>query len=132
MNVLKLFLAFFTMALLISCANVSSNVTGNFEGGKKEVYIQPGSLRVLGPIKETFRDNGWVVNEFDKTTSRYFVHLNTKKVQLFCLNENSELEVELVLLDQDAKESIFSITAQTCDNYTNLRNELGKLLSQLD
>ena len=117
--------------ILASCTNVSSTTNSPFEGGAKEVYIQPGTLRALGPIKDTFRKNGWNVNEFDEQ-SRYLIHLNTKKIQLLCLNENSELEVELLFLDQKSKSTIFSITAKTCDSYTNLTKELDRLVKQLE
>jgi hypothetical protein len=121
------------MLFLTACSSVSSKPPTEFpEGAKKEVYIQPGTLRVLGPIKDVFKQNGWKVDEINKDEQRFFVHLNTKKVQLFCWNENSEMEVELLMMDKESGSSVFSILAQTCDSYTNLKDELNKVLLNLD
>ncbi|GAB6070017.1 hypothetical protein JCM30760_11140 [Thiomicrorhabdus hydrogeniphila] len=133
MPTLKIFFLFFILSLT-GCSNtISQPPSPNAipPNTIKEVYIQPGTMRVLGPIKEVFRKKGWKVDEVNKDTQRYFVHLNTKKIQMLCWNENSEIEVELVLMDRETGSSVFSVFAQTCDQYSNLREELSKVLSQL-
>ena len=132
---MKLIITFIFLFIISGCTNITTHtaVSNPLPAGvNKEVYIQPGTMRVLGPIKEQFRQNKWKVNEIDKDSSRFFVHLNTKKIQLLCWNENSELEVELNLMDKQTGRTVFSIYAQTCDEYKNLTEELSKALKGLN
>ena len=124
----KLFIA--TLAVLLSaCTGVSSVKTGNIDPTQKTVYIQPGGLRVLQPIKDTFKTEGWQIDELNQEDVRYSVHTNIRTIELFCLNQWSEIEIELVLMDRKARSSVFSITSQTCDSYLNFTDELRKMLN---
>ena len=116
--------------ILVGCSSVSSTRSGAFDPTEKTVYIQPGKIRILYPIKEAFTENGWTIEEFEKNNARYMVHLNTKATQMFCWNEFSEIEVELILLDTKMKSEIFSIESKTCDTYSNFKNELDRMLKQ--
>lgn len=113
---------------LAGCASISSSSFKPIDSESKTVFIQPGSMRVLEPIKKAFRENGWEVNEFDQSKTRYRVHLNTKSTQIVCLSEWSELELELLLLDSKMQETVFVVEGKSCDSYQNLVDELNKLL----
>lgn len=122
-----LVIAFFTAALT-ACTGVSSVKTGNIDPTQKTVYIQPGTLRVLQPIKDTFKAEGWQIDELNRENVRYLVHTNIRTVELLCFNQWSEIEIEFLLMDRDTKSPVFSITSQTCDSYSNFTDELRKLL----
>lgn len=122
-----LIIAFFT-ALLAGCTGVSSIKTKNIDPTQKTVYIQPGTLRVLQPIKDTFTAEGWQIDELNQENVRYLVHTNIRTIELFCLNQWSEIEIELLLIDRMTKSPVFSITSQTCDSYSNFTDELRKML----
>lgn len=95
---------------------------------QRTVYIQPGSMRVLEPIKNTFVANGWELNEFDPAATRYRLQINSKSTQLFCLNEWSELELEIILLDNKTRSTVFVVQGKSCDSYENVVKELVMLI----
>lgn len=127
MNAVKIFFLALVVTLT-GCASVSSTSFKLIDLASKTVFIQPGSMRVLDPIKSAFRQNGWQVNEFDQSKTRYRVQLNTKSTQLFCLSEWSEIEFELLLLDSAKQETVFVVQGKSCDSYQDVANELNKLL----
>jgi hypothetical protein len=118
----------FSTFILVGCTSVDSRKFSDIDRNDKSVYIQPGSLRILEPIKTTFRESGWTVNEFDPKETRYRLQINTKAVQLFCWSEWSELEVEVILLDNKKRSSVFVVEAKTCDSFKNLTNEISNLV----
>lgn len=124
------FLALFTSIIvaLSACTGVSSIRNGAIDTSQKTVYIQPGGLRVLQPIKDTFISEGWQIDELNQENARYFVHTNIRTIELFCLNQWSEIEIEFILLDRKTKSTVFSITSRTCDSYSNFTDELRKML----
>lgn len=122
-----IFIALIT-AVLAGCTGVSSIKNGAIDAKEKTVYIQPGGLRVLQPIKDTFTAEGWTIDELNQENSRYLVHTNIRTIELFCMNQWSEIEIELLLMDRKTKSSVFSITSRTCDSYSNFTDELRKML----
>jgi hypothetical protein len=115
-------------AVVTGCTGVGSVKTGHIDASQKTVYIQPGGLRVLQPIKDTFAAEGWKIDELNQENSRYLVHTNIRTIELFCINQWSEIEIELLLMDRKTKSSVFSITSRTCDSYSNFTDELRKML----
>ena len=115
-------------AVVAGCTGVSSIKNGAIDAKEKTVYIQPGGLRVLQPIKDTFAAEGWKIDEMNQENSRYLVHTNIRTVELVCINQWSEIEIELLLMDRKTKSPVFSITSRTCDSYSNFTDELRKML----
>lgn len=113
---------------LSACTGVSSIRNGAIDTNQKTVYIQPGGLRVLQPIKDTFASEGWQIDELNQENARYIVHTNIRTIELLCLNQWSEIEIEFILLDRKTKSTVFSITSRTCDSYSNFTDELRKML----
>lgn len=119
---------YFILLVLSGCASMESRSLQAIDQTQKTVYIQPGSMRVLEPIKRTFLTYGWDINEFDPTATRYRLQINSKSTQLFCLNEWSELELEIVLLDNKNRSTVFVVQGRSCDSYDNVVKELVMLI----
>ncbi len=116
------------IAALISCTNARSIKEGEIDFSEKTIYIQPGSFRFLKKVKNAFIAKGWQIEEFEENKTRYKLQINSKSTQLFCWNEFSEIEVEMMLVDMKNKSIVFTIISKTCDTYKNLIDELNKNL----
>ena len=113
-------IAFIAAASLAGSAGHSTQMLSSIDASDHTVAVPAGTKGIVGPVKRVLYEEGWQVDEFDRVKSRYKLHFNTVRTQLFCLNEWSEISYELYFVDNTDGKPVFVISGDSCDSFSDV------------
>jgi len=111
-------LAFIT-ALTSGCVGQDTKVSGLIDRSEKTISVPAGRRGIEGVLIKSLEKNDWEVDQYDKKETRYQLHINTVRTQLFCLHEWSEVAYEILFIDNKTSEEIIYIAGEDCSPYSN-------------
>jgi len=121
-----------TSVLMIGCVGQDTKISGLIDRAEKTISTPAGRRGIEGVLIKSLQKHDWDVDQYGKKETRYQLHINTVRAQLFCLNEWSEVSYEILLIDNETSEEVIYIAGEDCSPYSNTSKAFEAALSEAE